>query len=368
LKLWHISVLLFAGLVIGEARPAGVTGFFQFATLYLFLPALIFEAAWHLDLTLVRRAWAPIVLLAVPGVLVTVGIIALVVHAFGGIGWGAALVLGAVLSATDPVAVSAIFRRLRVPPALETIVESESLLNDAIAVVAYRTIIAALTVTMSVSSLTGVGVTAILGSLGAIVIGIAIGVLAAYGLHRRLPSFFQTLVTFAAAYASYFVCTWLGWSGIFAVIAVAMTMRELERRHEIICMSDRVENTWHVAATIANAALFFLVAASVEPSTLWIVRGALIATTAGVLLARAIVAYGLMALRPKMVRSWKTVVRLAGVRGALSLALALGIPATLADRDVVIAATFTVVIVTLLIGTLTYERRIGRLDLENPRV
>lgn len=366
MKLWHIAALIFAGLIVGEAHPEQLTGLFRDATLYVFLPALIFEAAWQLDFSLMRRAWRPIVILAVPGVIVTAAFIAAVVHFFGGLGVGAALVLGAVLSATDPVAVTAIFRRLSVPPALATIVESESLLNDAIAVVAYRAIVAAVTTTAGVASIAGVGVHALLGSLAGIAVGAAIGLRFSLGLHRRLPGFVQSTLTFVAAYGAYFLCEALGWSGIFAVIACAIAMREQERRRRIICMADGVERTWHVAASAANAALFFLVGAAVELGHLWNLRVALAATIVAVLVARVIVAYGLLALRPQMLRTWKTVVRLAGVRGALSLALALGVPASMAERGTVIDATFAVVVITVLVGTLTYERRIGRLELEPP--
>ena len=172
---------------------------------------------------------------------------------------------------------------------------------------------------------------------------------AAYGLHRRVHPFFQVLATFAAAYVAYFICEWLDWSGIFAVLATAMTMRELERRREIICMNDQVEHTWHLAATFANAALFLLVAASVAAGRLVGLWQVVLIVIGATLISRALVSYGLLAIRPKMIRSWKAVVRLAGVRGALSLALALGIPASLPDRGIVIDATFAVVIFTLLI-------------------
>ncbi|HEY5348575.1 MAG TPA: cation:proton antiporter, partial [Candidatus Lustribacter sp.] len=112
MKLWHIAALIAAGLIVGEARPGYLAELFRSATLYVFLPALIFEAAWQLDLRLMRRSWQPIVLLAVPGVVVTAALIALIVHGLGGVALGSALVLGAILSATDPVAVTAIFRRL----------------------------------------------------------------------------------------------------------------------------------------------------------------------------------------------------------------------------------------------------------------
>src|SRR5579872_2815772 len=145
MKLWVIAALIAAGLVVGAFAPGAFTGWFRYATFQVFLPAIIFEAAWQLDFGTMRRAWRPIMLLAIPGVAVTAAAIAAIAYYGAHLQLPAALILGAVLSATDPVAVTAIFRRLEVPAVLATIVESESLLNDAVAVVLYRTVIGAVT-------------------------------------------------------------------------------------------------------------------------------------------------------------------------------------------------------------------------------
>ncbi len=364
MKLWHIGALVALGLAIGEMHPGAVTNLFRELTLYAFLPALIFEAAWQLDARMMRRAWVPIVLLALPGVLVTVAVIALVARTFGGLALAPALLLGAVLSATDPIAVVAIFRRLRVPSLLATIVESEALLNDAIAVVAYRGIIAALLLSATWPEMLRVTAQALLGTVAGVACGIAAGYAGSLALRRHVPAALQTLVTFGTAYAAYFTAEHFAWSGIFAVVASAMVMRLLERRYEGIDVAAGVERAWHGASTFANIALFVLVGAAVEPGHLWGLRATLLWTLGAVLIARVALAYGLLAIAPRMARSWKVVVRLAGVRGALSLALALGIPGAVPQRATVIDATFTVVVFTVLIGAFTYERRIERLDLE----
>jgi CPA1 family monovalent cation:H+ antiporter len=366
LKLWQIAALTVAGLVVGEVRPGYLADLFRNATLNVFLPALIFEAAWQLELRLMRRSWQPIVLLAIPGVIVTGALIALIVHGLAGVALGGALVLGAVLAATDPVAVTAIFRRLDVPPALATIVESESLLNDAIAVVAYRAIIVAVTASAGLAEIAHVGYVALLGAVAGIVAGMLAGYLGSFALRRNVHPVAQTLASFTAAYGVYFACDAVGWSGIFGVIACALVMRELQRRYQSVGMASSVERAWHIAATIANASLFFLAAASVEPAHLWSVRSLLGITIGAVLFARTVLAYGLLAIAPRMLRTWKTVVRLAGVRGALSLALALGVPSNVPGRETIVDATFAVVIATVLVGTLTYEKRIARLDLDPP--
>ncbi len=363
MRLWQIAVLVVAGLVLGEVRPGLLADTFRTATLYVFLPALIFEAAWQLDVQLMRRAWRPIVLLAIPGVAITAGFIAAVAFFLGGLGLAAALVLGAALSATDPVAVVAIFRRLNVPPLLATIVECESLLNDAVAVVLYRAVIAAVTLAASLSVVERVSVLALAGSLLSAAAGVGVAYLGSFALRKNVPLVLQTLVTFACAYAAYFVSDAFAGSGIFAVIACGITLRALERGYAGVATRDGVERAWHVAAIVANAALFFLVGAAVEMGHIWAQRSILAWTIGAALAARFFLAYGLLSLVPRLARSWKAVVQLAGVRGALSLALALGVPAALPQRGVIVDVTFAVVVVTILIGSLTYERRIERLDL-----
>jgi len=364
LKLWHIGALVALGLLIGELEPGRFGRLFAFATFYVFLPAIIFEAAWQLDLRVMRRGWRAIVLLAVPGVAITAALIALTTHFAAGVPLGTALVLGAVLSATDPVAVTAIFRRLHVPELLSTIVESESLLNDAIAVVLYRSVLAI--VTAAVVTTTTIGTAAFQGLLGAllgILVGICIGFTASFALRRHVPISVQIPVTFAAAYGAYAFCDRFDWSGIFATIACAITMRELERRNVTVEMTKGVEKAWGIAANTSNAVLFFLIGASVEIGHLWHLRAVLLWTLLAVVAARVLLAYGLLQLAPPMVRSWMTVVRLAGVRGAVSLALALSVPAAVANTETVTEATFAVVIVTILLGSLTYGKRIASLDL-----
>jgi CPA1 family monovalent cation:H+ antiporter len=365
MQLWHIAALLLVGIAVGVAFPERLTGFFTPATLYAFLPALIFEGAWHLDLRVMRRAWKPITLLAVPGVLVTAAVIALAMHYLGSFGWGAALVLGAVLSATDPVAVVAIFRRLDVPRTLATIVESESLLNDAIAVVLYRAIIAAIVLFAGVGGVYHAAWSAAAGVLIGIVLGFAFAYVAAHALRRQVNAAAQSAATFAGAYGVYFMADYFGWSGIFAVLTFGIALRELERQRISVSSAEGVAVFWSRLNALANLALFFLIGAALDFTRLLHSLPAVGVTIAAVFAARAILAYGLLhVVRTEMGRAWRTVVRMAGIRGALSLALALATPAVLQERGAIVDATFAVVVITVLIGALTLDRRLARLPLE----
>lgn len=364
MRLWHIALLLIAGIAVGIAFPGRFTDVFGRATLFVFLPALIFEGAWHLDVHLMRRSSIVIALLAFPGVVLTAGVIALCVRAVGGFDWSAAVLLGVILSATDPVAIIAVFRRLTVPHALRTILESESLLNDAIAVVLYRATIAAVVFSAGPIGIERAAMLAVTGVAAGIAIGGAAAYLAALLLRGHIAVPVQSAATFTGAYASYTLAEHFGWSGIFAVLTFGIVLRELERRSVSVSSARGVERFWDTAAAIANVVLFFLIGAALDLTRILPVLPAAAVTLAAVFIARTLLSYGLLfPVRSRLKPFWQTVVRMAGMRGALSLALALATPAVIAQRNLVINMTFVVVVVTILIGALTLRSRLERLAL-----
>ncbi len=363
MQLGYIAALLIAGIAAGVIFPGRLTGVFGAATLYVFLPALIFEGAWRLDAQTMRRMCGPILILAVPGVICTAGIITLCVHYAGGISWTAALLLGAILSATDPVAVLAIFKRLRLPAALTTIIESEALLNDAVAVVIYRAVLASL-VLASQAGVLQISAQATLGTFCGIAVGAVTGFIAAQMLGRTQQFAAYGLVTFAGAYGSYYLANRFDWSGIFAVLAFGVTLRFLQQGKIGETCSRSTEKVWDGIAAVSNAALFFLIGAAIDVTQLGRALPVSLLTVTVVMLARFAIVHGLLEfVRPKLHVAWMSVVRLAGIRGALSLALALSVPQAVADHELVVNVTFTVVVVTLLAGLLTLERGAKNLPL-----
>jgi monovalent cation:H+ antiporter, CPA1 family len=357
-KLWHIIVLVLAGVAYGEIEPGRLTYAFGHATLYVLLPALLFEAAWNLRYRAMIRAWPAIATLAVPGVILTALLIAGAL-AVVGVPLQTGLLTGAILAATDPIAVIAIFRRMRVPSLLSTIVECEALFNDAVAVALYRAVlVVVLAGSVDAAGLARITLGALAGVAGGIAIGVAVAFLAAAALRHRSNDAVQIVATIVCAYISYFTADRVDCSGIFATIACGIALRSFERRWISLRVADDVNRFWDVAALVANALVFFLVGAALDVSIVARDPAFVIATLVGVLVARVAVS-GLL-LPTGYPREWLDVVRVAGVRGALSLALALALPAEVPQRGAIIAATFAVALATIISSGLTVPPVVAR--------
>lgn len=358
MKLWHIVVLVIAGILYGEIEPGRLTYAFGHTTLYALLPALLFEAAWNLRYRAMIRAWPAITTLAVPGVLLTALLIAGAL-AVVRVPLSTGLLTGAILSATDPIAVIAIFRRMRVPSLLSTIVECESLFNDAVAVALYRAVlVAVLAGSVDASGVARITAGAVAGVIGGIAIGVAVAFVAAAALRNRSNDAIQIAATLLCAYAAYFAADGLECSGIFATIACGIALRTFERRWISLTVAEDVNRFWEVVAFVANALVFFLVGAALDISIVTRDPAFVVATLAGVLVARFAVA-GLL-LPSGYPREWLDVVRVAGMRGALSLALALALPPQVPQRETIIAATFAVALATIISAGFTVPPVVAR--------
>lgn len=361
MKLWQILVVVALGIGYGLLDPGRFAYALGHATLYVFLPPLLFEAAWNLNYRAVARQWMLIAALAGPGVLLTALIVAGAL-AIVRVPFGPALLAGAILSATDPIAVVAVFRRLRVPRTLATIVECESLFNDAVAVAMYRGVLAALAAGFaSAGALTLVAAETLGSMAGGVVLGLGCAYLAARLLRGSGSARFQIAATLAGAYGAYFAADRLALSGIFATIAFGMAFRYFERSWMTLRLAANVGRFWDIAALLANATVFFMVGAALQLGRVFADPAFTVACLAAIAVARIAVSRFLLA--GPYPRGWVDVVRVAGMRGGLSLALALSIPAALPYRDAIIDATFAVALATLAAASLTIVPVVKRVAL-----
>ena len=351
MKLWQIVVVVALGIGYGLIAPGRFAYAFGHATLYVFLPALLFEAAWNLNYRSMRRHWVAVATLAGPGVLLTALIVAGALSIVR-IPFGPALLTGAILSATDPIAVVAVFRRLKVSKTLATIVECESLFNDAVAVALYRGVLVAMVAgAASAGAMTIVAARTFGAVSGGALLGIAIAFVAARILRGSGGASIQIAATVVGAYGAYFAADFLALSGIFATIAFGIAFHYFERSWITLRIAEDVGNFWDVTALLGNVLVFFMVGAALQLGRVVEQPAFTIACMAGIAVARIVVS-GFLLVGPYP-REWAGVIRVAGMRGGLSLALALAIPASVPYREAIIDATFAVALATLAAASLT---------------
>src|SRR3954452_1156778 len=352
--------------------------------LVVFLPPLLYGAAFFANLSDMRRNLRGLTLSSVGLVLATMVAVAVVAHELiEGMPWGAAFALGAVVSPTDPLAGAAIMRRLGVPRRLVSSVEGEGLFNDATALVAYRVAVAA--VVAGSFSLSDAGLRFVAGGLGGVAIGLIVGWLIAEVRRRINDTQLSITVSLLSGYAAFIPADALGASGVLAAVTTGIYMGI--RGPSIIDARTRLQGffVWDIVDFLINATLFVLVglqlhtvidALSGSPMTL---AGYALAVSGVVVAMRVAWIFATRYLirldrryarnaprvgwRPRLVVAW------AGMRGAVSLAAALAIPletdagSAFPDRNLIIFLTFAVIFATLVLQGLTLGPLIRRLGI-----
>jgi CPA1 family monovalent cation:H+ antiporter len=368
LRIPYSVALLLASLPI-QAAP--INSGFSAVVLLVLVPALVFEAAWNTPVAVLRRVWVPVTVLAVPGVLIASLAIAAGLSITHELPFAAAFIVGASLSATDPIAVIAVFRRLAVPEDLKIIVEGESLFNDGLAIVLYGlgVAIALGAHAGGVSGLAPDAVKVVVVAGGGSLVGFlcALALTALVRLAKENSMELQIVATVIAAFGAFFIAEHLGVSGIFATVVAGLSLRGFRY---FAADEETVEvagNFWGVLAFLANALVFLFLGLRVDVPSLWFKPDLIAVTLICVILARVVTAYGLLPLtgvgRRLGTPDWYRVVFIAGMRGALSLALVLALPPDVPNRTDIIDAVAGVVVITLIVQGLAIGPLLQRLKL-----
>ena len=225
--------------------------------LLVFLPPLLYSAAFFADLRALRSNIRPISLLAIGLVLVTIVAVAVIGHEVIGLSWAMAFALGAIVSPTDPVAATAIMRRLGAPRRIVNVVEGESLVNDATALVAYKVAVAA--AVGGSFSVVDAGLEFVYSALGGVAIGLAVGYVVAE-IRRRLDDTPTELtISLLTAYAAFVPADAIGVSGVLAAVTTGIYMGW--RAPEIASPQTRLQGfaLWEMLVFLLNATLFILI-------------------------------------------------------------------------------------------------------------
>jgi len=320
------------------------------------LPPLIFEAAFYLRWRALKRDLTLIGLLATLGVGVSAAVTAGGMHGLAQWPWMSAILFGVIIAATDPVTVIATFREAKVHGRLRLLIESESLFNDGTAAVAFAIVL----VVASGEHLSGwtMARMALATTGGGILCGALVGNLVLYLILNTTDHLVETTCTTVAAYGSFLLADSLHVSGVFATLTAGLILGNLAMRGPITDRGrETVQAFWEYAAFVANSVVFLLIGMheTNRPfGRLWApVAVAIVSVTAG----RAAAIYplcGLFAGSPLRVsRPHQHVLFWGGLRGALALALVLGLPEDLPQREEIVTVSFAVVAWSIFVHGLT---------------
>ncbi len=341
--------------------------------LFIFLPALIFESGFALDARQMTKDLPPILILAIPAMLMSTFIVGLGVWWLLDIKLIVALVFGALISATDPVAVVALFKELGAPNRLNVLVEGESLLNDATAIVVFSILLGIAVEGGGVgwSDSGGIFVEFIRVFIGGAVFGGGLGFIVCELLYRMRSGLSVILTTsIVIAYGSFVIAEHtLHVSGVMAVVGSAIALRRFGMSRFRQDATHSITETWEVIALSCNSLLFLLVGLSVNTDDVVSRIGPVLIAIGLVLSARALSVYSMVPLATRWFRlphvstAERHIMWWGGLKGGLAIAVVLSIPADLPERQFLFDLTIGVVLFTLLVSAPTIRPFMERLGL-----
>lgn len=331
--------------------------------LFVFIPTLIFESAFNLDARQVARNIWPILTMAVPGLLLSTAIIGSMMAWLTEFDLMVALLLGAILSATDPVAVIAIFKQLGVPERLTILVEGESLFNDATSLVLATLLLGILVAGEFSPAVVASGVLEFfLVFFGGVVVGWFLAVLAGQtlGAIEADPAIEITLTTILAYFSFIIAEHAFHVSGIMAVVAAGLTIGSWGKSKISPSTEEFMEHFWDYLAYLANALIFLMVGMQIDLVTLWESIDLIGYVIVAMLVSRAVVVFGLVPIVGKIPGAerigipFQQVMYWGGLRGAIALAIVLSLP-EFEYKDTLVALVMGAVLFTLVVQGLSIE-------------
>ncbi|MGA7615893.1 MAG: cation:proton antiporter [Thermoanaerobaculia bacterium] len=363
LKIPYTVALVVTGVVLGTLHAFEAPHLTQHLLYAVILPGLLFEAAFHLDFSDFWNNKLAIHSLAIVGVVATIFVIASLLAGISAatnllapVPFSLGLVFGAVVAATDPIAVVGLFKSLGAPRRLRVLVEGESLLNDGTALVLFTLIVAAVSggslspsgLALDFFRIVGLGV--LIGSVTGLVVSTVIA--------RVDDPMIEITLTTIAAYGSFLLAEHFHGSGVIATVSAGLVCGNFALRSGMSATTRiAVETFWEYLAFALNSFVFLLIGFSVPIQSLGEFWGAILIAYLVVTVSRGVVVYSIAALlRPTAEAipwKWCAVMTWAGLRGALSMVVVLGLGAGFPHRDTIVTITFGVVVLSILVQGLT---------------
>lgn len=372
IRLPYSIALVIVGLFIGVFHWLPVVTMTPELILLIFLPALLFEASWNLHAETLRSSVKPVAVLATVGVFLSALIVGMALHVMTGLDFKLALLFGAMLSATDPISVLSLFKRLRVNKRLHTVLEGESLLNDGTAVALFRVLLASIVVGADLSW-TRIGIDFLIITAGGTLVGAAIGMLASKVTEYFDDHLLETTLTVLVAYGSYLLAEQLRVSSVIGVLVAGFIMGNFGSKRGMSAATRlAVDSFWEYAAFIAESLVFLLIGMQIKFPLLVKYWPFIAAGIAAILIARIVIIYSLIPLvsdkNHPIPLSWRHLLFWGGLRGSLCMAMALSLPSNFPERELLVVTTFGVALFTLLVPGLTMEPLVKGLKLAGFRL
>ncbi|BDI28059.1 sodium/hydrogen exchanger [Capsulimonas corticalis] len=368
LRLPYTVGLVLAGVVMALTSATSQVHLTKHLIFNAFLPPLIFEAAYFIPWTELRRDFSPITVLATVGVLIAAAVTAAGMHFGAQWSWPSALLFGVLISATDPVSVIATFKDAGVHGRLRLLVEAESLFNDGTAAVLFAVVSAALL---------GAGMSAgavvlsfVVTVVGGVLCGALVGAAALLLIGRATDHLVEISFTVVAAYGSFLLAEQFHLSGVLATLTAGMLIGNIGPARAITDRGrEAVGAFWEYAAFLANSLIFLLIGLRGARESFAALLVPTLIAIAVVLAGRAASVYGCCAFYARAARrislQRQHILFWGGLRGALALALALGLPPETPDRSQILTVTFGVVAFSIIVQGLTITpllRRLGEIE------
>ena len=379
-KLPYAVVLVLGGMVIALVPGVPQVHLDPEIALAFFLPPLLQASAYRTDWRAFRGNLRPILLLAVGAVMFTTACVAVVAKALvPDMPWAAAIALGAIVAPPDSVAAAAVLQRLRIPRRLVIILEGESLINDAAALVIYRAAVA--TVAMGMMEWTPGDFFYV--ALGGIAAGWLVGRAAVFVIARLKDTMMETVVSFLACYAAFLGAEQIHVSGVIAVVAAGLVLGRAQHRFSARTRAES-RTVWEFIEFVLNSLVFILIGLQLnqiiertENIDLWRLLLIALAVSLMLIVSRFVWVFPSMWLprqipairRADHMPPWShgVVLSWAGMRRVVSLAAALALPTGFPHRDLIVFLAFCAILATLVLQGTTLEWLIRRLGVEEKR-
>lgn len=370
----YSSALVVTGLVMSALALVPNVALSPDVIIYFFLPVLLFESALNTDATALREHLTPVLLLSTIGMGTMATITGAVLHWGLAWSWPLALLVGSMLAVTDTVAVLAIFKDLQAPPALTTIMESESLFNDGTALVLYRVLLgAALTGTIApVVALEQF----LYVAFGGLAIGGAMGLVASWVLKQTRDHLTEILLTTLVALGSFYLGQTSGVSGVVAAVTTGLIVGNYGWRRSLSPTSQVALGAfWEYAGFGVNSAVFLLVGLNLSRTDWMQTLPAIVVAYFGVFLGRILTIYPAFWVLNRTQREhtplrWQHLMVWGNLKGSLTMALALSLPLAVRAQGPVLTVVFGVVLLSLVLQGLSLGplvRMLGMLGLPSAR-